>query len=111
MPPLPPYIVLSVLRKIESSGKLYKNYHLADLLGASSNPSEFGDIGSDRREDVSKKLSSIRSYSVESYFKLIQKHSVDPGPALQKELKKLQPINLDETDIESKEDFEEDGMW
>jgi len=106
MPPLPPYIVLSVLRKIESSGKLYKNYQLA-----SSNPSEFGDIGSDRREDVSKKLSSIRSYSVESYFKLIQKHSVDPGPALQKELKKLPPINLDETDIESKEDFEEDGMW
>ena len=107
---LPTYVILSILRNIERSGKLYKNFLLNDLVEKEGKSKEFGNPGSDRRTEVSKKLSSIKSYSVESYFKLTQKHGVDPGAALQKELKKLPPISLEESDGEIKEGSDEEGM-
>lgn len=103
--PLPEHLIVSLLRNIESSGKLYKDYKFSELVKA--NPKEFGTKdtpeGKKRRLEVSKRLSSIKSYSPHSYFNLILKYSIDPGAALQKELKTLPPVPLEDLDTNSEQ--------
>lgn len=97
------YILVSLLKNIERSGKLYSKFNLIDLFDKKDKDArekaeeEFGKSGSERRNQVSKKISSLKKdYSVQSYFNLLEKHDIDPGKALQSALRKLPPISLEE---------------
>jgi hypothetical protein len=63
---------------VEKKGIALENITFRDIC--ESNPSSFGAQGSGRRRALSKRWYDIKQLNAKSYSKLLQKHSVVPGP-------------------------------
>lgn len=101
-----PVLLKTFLQDLEESGKTRSQFSLPKLVERKS--SIYGEEGSEKRRSLQKKFDSIKRKSPLNYLKLLDKHDVEPGAGLKRELRLRKRNNRKKKKDESGSDSDSD---